>query len=155
VVPNSKYRIIHNTLGSFADITSRNGRVQGELIAVTDDTVYVLTEITLVKILTDELLHMQIQLTRNNAQNYNSMMLVGFTPMVIGMVANSEYVGPFAALGAITALFSGSAILGEKIRDPHLILYPEQVNNLDELRKYARFPLGVKPDILRWEMLSD
>ena len=110
--------------------------ISGELIAVQNDTFYILTPVVLVAVPAKELRTANLFMFKDQTNKYLLATGIGLIPNVIGVFVGNpvSILGiPFAIVGATTALIENSA---NRLRFP-------KKNKLNEFNKFARFPQGI------------
>jgi hypothetical protein len=123
--------------------------ISGELITLQTDSIYVLNEFQLYAVDTNMIDTATLYIFKNQTGNYVLTTVVMLIPNIVAAVANSmpEYmilVIPWAVTGTIMSIIEGS---GHKNR----LVYPKR-NSLEDFRKFARFPMGIPPDMKRNEL---
>jgi hypothetical protein len=124
-------------------------KISGELIALQTDSIYVLNEFQLFAVDMNTIDTAMLYIFKNQTGKYILTTVIMLVPNIIAAVANKipEYlifVIPWAVTGTITSLIEGS---GHKDR----LTYPKR-NSLEDFRKFARFPMGIPPDMKRNEL---
>ena len=145
LVKVSKSQVEKNPYGSYIEVESKTSQLLGEFISYERDTLFMMTELGFEKIFSDDVLRIQIILTRNRARGY--LIATGFVaiPALIGAIANPDYSEEFLVLCGVTVGLGLVATGIEASRKPTIIYYPSEVNDIEGLVKYARFPGGM-PD---------
>jgi len=124
-------------------------KVSGELIALQTDSIYVLNELQLFAFDMNSIDTAMLYIFKNQTGNYVLTTVILLVPNIIAAVVNSmpEFmvlVVPWAVTGTITSIIEGS---GHTDR----LMYPKR-NSLKDFRKFARFPMGIPPDVKRKEL---
>ncbi len=132
----------HEGFGGWISVGYRTGdlkrTIQGELIAIDLNQVFILTVEALTSISTDSIYDMK--LTAYNAEHGQ---LAGWT--CLGILSTISH-GAFLVLSAPAWIIGGSCVTGTRSHEPQ-ITYPEK--SLEAFRAYARFPQGLPEDIDR------
>jgi hypothetical protein len=145
LVKASRSKVEESPYGSYIEVDSKLAQHQGEFISYEQDTLFMMTEVGFEKIITDDILRIQIILSRNRARGYLIATGIVAIPALIGLIANSDYSDEFLTLGAVTVGLGLIATGIEASRKPTIIHYPTEVADIEDLIKYARFPGGL-PD---------
>lgn len=145
LVKPSRNHVEKNPYGSYIEVDSKTSQHLGEFISYERDTLYMMTEVGFEKIINDDILRIQIILTRNRARGYLILTGIVAIPALIGAIANPEYSDEFLVLGGVTVGLGLIAAGIEASRKPTIIHYPTEVANMEDLVKYGRFPGGL-PD---------
>lgn len=132
--------IIINQSVDFSD--ANKGKTSGELIAVQNNTFYILTQSSLVRVPTAEIITATMYLFKNQTNYYLLVTGLGLLPNVIGAIvygipAFLTLGIPFAIVGITTASIECKA---NELRFP-------KMNKLDEFGKFSRFPQGIPPGV--------
>jgi hypothetical protein len=135
---------------NYHSLQDRNNskKISGELIAL-QDSLYVLNEFQLYAIDINEVDTAILYLFRNQTGNYVITTAVMLIPNIFASIANNmpEYmilVIPWAVTGTVISIIEGT---GNKDK----LVYPKR-NSLEDFRKFARFPMGMPPDMKRNEL---
>lgn len=110
--------------------------VSGELIAVQNDTFYILTKTSFVVVPANEIKIATMFLFKNQSGNYLLATGLGLLPNIAGIFISNpvSLLGiPFAIVGITTAAIENSA---------NTLRFPKK-NLLNEFNKFARFPQGL------------
>lgn len=145
LVKASRNQVENNPYGSYIEVDSKLTRHLGEFISYERDTLFMMTELGFEKIISDDILRIQIILSRNRARGYLIATSIVAIPALIGAMSNPDYSEEFLVLGAVTVGLGLLAAGIEASRKPTIIHYPSEVNDMEDLVKYARFPGGL-PD---------
>ena len=70
LVPNSRNKALTNPYGAYMELQTVDNRYVGEFIAHSDDTLYLLTESSLIKTPSNEIERFEIILTQNSSKKY-------------------------------------------------------------------------------------
>lgn len=112
------------------------GRVSGELIAVQRDTLFLLTQIALVPVLTSEIKTADLYLFKNQSNTYLLITGLGLLPNIVALFIGSPvfiFGIPFAITGIVTSAIENNS---------NTLKFPNK-NNLNEFKYFARFPQGI------------
>jgi hypothetical protein len=125
-------------------------KISGELIAIQTDSIYVLNDIQLFSIDMSMIDTAILYLFKNQTGNYVVATGLLLIPNIVAAFGNSmpEFmvlVIPWAVTGTITSLIESS---GHKDR----LEYPKR-NSLEDFTKFARFPMGIPPEVKRNELI--
>lgn len=144
LVKASRDQVEKNPYGSYIEVDSKTSQHLGEFISYERDTLFMMTKVGFEKIISDDILRIQIILTRNRASGY--LIATGFVaiPALIGAMANPDYSGEFLILGGVTVGLGLIAAGIEGGRTP-TIIHSSGAEDIEDLVKYARFPGGL-PD---------
>jgi hypothetical protein len=145
LVKVSKSQVEKNPYGSYIEVDSKISQHLGEFISYERDTLFMITELGFEKINSDDILRIQIILSRNRAREYLIATGIVAIPALIGAMANPDYSEEFLILGAVSVGLGLIAAGIEASRTPTIIHYPSEVEDIEDLVKYARFPGGL-PD---------
>ena len=145
LVKASRNQVEKNPYGSYIEVDSKLSQHLGEFISYERDTLFMMTEVGFEKIISDDILRIQIILTRNRARGYLIATGIVAIPALIGAMANPDYSEEFLILGGVTVGLGLIAAGIEASRTPTIIHYPSEVEDIEDLVKYARFPGGL-PD---------
>jgi hypothetical protein len=145
-VPPSKIGTIFT--GSWMEIIYYETETQqiqasGELIAINDDTVYVLTMSAFLQIDTGRIKKAVLYVFKPQVATGPVVGGLSFLPNIVGALAYSE--GYFLLIGA-PVLISGTIFGLLEIKGNSTLRYPEK-NNFQEFKKFARFPQGLPPGL--------
>jgi hypothetical protein len=124
-------------------------KISGELIAVQTDSIYVLNELQLYSVDINSIDSARLYIFKNQTGKYVLATVIGLTPNIIAAMANQMYeflilAIPWALTGTITSLIEGSGH-NDKLE------YPKK-NSLEDFKNFARFPMGIPPDMERNEL---
>ena len=111
--------------------------VQGELITIHDDTVYILSQSQLNAIPVSAVSHAKLELHYQNALGYTLWSVAG------GLSTLSHGFGLIYT--APMWLISGLSVSSSAARQPNIIHFPQ--TGLDEFKKFSRFPQGRPADV--------
>ena len=129
---------------AFSDsIENLSLELSGELIAVSNDSLYVLTEVDLIALHRDRISGASLYLFRS--RNLPMFGFLGLIPTFIGIVASADYGAGFFVLGLPLLT---TTVLQAVLKGNSVLLYPEKAT-MDDLVKYARYPQGLPPGINR------
>ena len=115
--------------------------IGGELIAIQNDSVYLLSPDTLRVVSIHSIEHATIVTHKYDIGIYALRTGLALTPNLIGMVA-TEYAGGFMMIGiplAVTGLIASLIDAGSAYE----MKYPRDVSSVQEMKKIARFPQGI------------
>lgn len=137
--------------GSWIDINKRTragpgsaDTLSGELIAIQNDTLYVLTSSQLIAIPSENVKNAVLYIFINRSGSFASVTSLVFAPDIIAAIANK--LGGFLILGipwVITGTILSAVESGDK---SNLLIYPER-DRLIEFRDFSRFPRGIPPEV--------
>ena len=134
--------------GCWIDILSGSGdsaalqiNLSGELIALQDDTAYILTEISYAAIPVKNIKSAKLHVFKPQGAIWPVFGLLSFIPNIVGGIANSSFGGGFLLLGIPVAASGILFGLGE-IQSNATLKYPDK-NSFNEFVKFARFPQGL------------
>lgn len=131
-------------VSSYTDsLTNLPVELSGELIAIESDTIFVLTEVDLITIERNHISAGAIYLFKSRKEP--KFGLIGLIPTMIGIVSTGDYAGAFFMLGMPLILTS---FLQAVIKGNGILNYPDKAT-MDDLVKFARYPQGMPPDIIR------
>lgn len=145
LVKGGPNKIEKSPYGSYIEVDSKISQHMGEFIAYQHDTLFMMTEGGIEKIPNDDIVRIQIILSKNRAGGYLIVSGILAIPALIGAAANPDYSEEFLVLGGITVGLGLIAAGIEASRTPTIIHYPAEIDNFEILVKYARFPGGL-PD---------
>ena len=148
LVPGSKSRAKKSPYGAYIELTTNKNRLyQGEYLALTNDSLYIMLASQLVAFHKDEISNFNIVLSRKRTKLYLSMSVSAMVPSLIGAFFNPDWSTEFGILGLATV---GTGLLGaliESAREVHVLQYPYDFSDWQETIKYSRFPAGLPPDL--------
>ena len=128
--------------------------VEGELLTIQHDTIYLLTDDTVVrKIAKQKITSAELYTHQNQANTYLLTTGLLLLPNVIGSIAyaGDGYAGSFLVLGIPVAI-GGLVNAGiESGRENHILRYPTK-NSLDQFNNFSRYPVGLPP-LLNFDQL--
>jgi hypothetical protein len=119
-------------------------KLSGELIAIQSDTVYILTEVQLRSILINEIFEATLYIYTNQAGKYALATGLLYFPDILAAIADN--IGGFLAIGVPWVLAGSIITLSVGNNDSNLLIYPGR-NQIEDFRKFARFPKGMPPGI--------
>lgn len=124
-------------------------KISGELITFQADSIYVLNELQLFAVDMNAIDTAMLYIFKNQTGKYVLATVIMLMPNIIAAILNQmpEFLIlsiPWAVTGTITSIIEGS---GHKDK----LVYPKQ-NSLEDFRKFARFPMGIPPDMKRNEL---
>lgn len=120
--------------------------VEGELLSIQHDTIYLLTDDTVVKkIPKNKISSAELYTHQNQANTYLLISGILIAPSILGAITYAEdYAGSFLVLG-IPAFVGGLANSGtESGRKNNILRYPTK-NSLDQFNNFSRYPAGLPP----------
>lgn len=133
--------------GCWIDILSGSGdsaalqiNLSGELIALQDDTAYILTEISYAAIPVKNIKSAKLHVFNPHGAMWPVFGFLSFIPNIAGEIANSTG-GGFLLLG-VPIVASGILFGLVETRSNATLKYPDK-NSFDEFVKFARFPQGL------------
>ena len=128
--------------------TNSNAQYAGELIAVQNDSLFLLMLNDSMHILpVSEIQGLKLAHYKYGAGNLYGYGAGMFVPSLLGMAAHSEYAGSFFALGLPIIVTAGLGTL-INLTSYKIIKYPGvDMKSIQEFRKYARFPQGISNTI--------
>jgi len=133
--------------GCWIDVFSVSGdsavlkvNLSGELIALQDDSAYILTEVSFVALPVNNIKSAELHVFKPQGAMGPVVGLLSFLPNIAGEIASSTG-GAFLLLGVPVAVSGILFGIGEAGSNATL-KYPEK-NNLEEFVKFARFPQGL------------
>ncbi|HBC77677.1 MAG TPA: hypothetical protein DEO60_07695 [Bacteroidales bacterium] len=143
----SPREVSNSFTGSWIDISYGTGdtaalklNLSGELIALNEDTAYVLTETAFVPLTVKNIISAKLHVFNPQAAIWPVSGLLSFIPNIVGEIANSTG-GGFVLLGAPVAGFGILFGLAET-RSNATLKYPDK-SSFDEFVKFARYPQGL------------
>ena len=124
-------------------------KISGELITLQTDSIYVLNELQLYAVDINAIDTAMLYIFKNQTGKYVLATVIMLMPNIIAAIANKmpEYLIlaiPWVVTGTITSIIEGS---GHKDR----LVYPKK-NSLEDFKNFARFPMGIPPDMKRNEL---
>lgn len=139
--------------GSWIEINSRTQAGQetlqvlsGELIAIQNDTLYILTSEQLTGIASKKVNEAILYIFTSRAGTLATITSLVFVPDIVGAIVNR--IPGFLILG-IPWIVSGSIFTGFELGDKsNLLIYPDR-NRLSEFTDFTRFPKGIPPEVDR------
>ncbi len=149
--------VVTQVTGSWVSITyhspqyrNDSKKVSGELITLQTDSLYVLNEFQLYAIDINEVDTAILYLFRNQTGTYVVTTVIMLIPNIIAAIVNKmpEFlvlVVPWGVTGTVISIIEGT---GHKDK----LVYPGR-NSLEDFRKFARFPMGIPPDLKRNELI--
>ncbi len=143
LIPKSKHAALTNVHGAFIEIETVQSWLNGEIIAVHHDTLFVLGETKLQKVPFEDIQRFDITLTRPKTGTYLLLGSLSVLPPVVGVVAHSDYSAEFGTIAGFNAILSTIAVAVESGRKSHIVSYPEDISDISLVTKYARFPFGI------------
>jgi hypothetical protein len=135
--------------GSWIDINTRSKTgeaLSGELIAIQNDTLYILTSEQLTGISSEKVKDAVLYIFINRSGSFAAVTSLVFVPNIIAAIGYK--MGGFLILGipwVITGTILSAVESGDK---SNLLIYPER-DNLSKFRDFTRFPKGLPPDVDR------
>lgn len=137
--------------GSWIDVTGQlpegsaiEQTISGELIAIQNDSLYVLTSVTLTSISIKAVNKAILYVFKNRTARFAAITSLVFIPNIIGTSIDGNF--GFLLLG-FPWLVAGTALtIVEGINNSSHLIYPER-NRIDELRDFARYPIGIPSGI--------
>jgi len=121
--------------GGWIDVRCRNSRIAGELIAISEDTVFV-ADSTLHAVVSTDILSARLAI-------YHASSMGGYVFLgVLSTLSN----GGFLIFTAPMWLIGGSTAASSRSHDP-IIDYPDKT--LDEFTRFARYPQGLPSSLDR------
>jgi hypothetical protein len=126
------------------DISASETSISGELIAVQSDTVYVLTRMGLQGIHKYKINEAVVYMYKNQAGIYTTVTVLLYVPDIVAALITGEpyflLIGvPWLILGGVMAMIEGSD-------ETNNLIYPYN-SQMQELKKFARYPQGMPPGI--------
>ncbi len=119
--------------------------LSGELLALEDDTIHILTGRTgLISLNINRIKSIKLYFFA-----YLNIPLFGFLgviPNIVGAISQTDYAGPFLLLGVPLFVTSLVMAIVDHNEGNSTLRYPKK-NSLDEFSEYARFPQGLPPDL--------
>ena len=91
LVKASRDQVEKNPYGSYIEVDSKIFQHLGEFISYERDTLFMMTEVGFEKIISDDILRIQIILSRNRARGYLIATGIVAIPALIGTMANPDY----------------------------------------------------------------
>jgi hypothetical protein len=116
----------------------------GELIAIQNDTLYVLTSNRLVAIQSENVKNAVLYIFINRSGSFAAVTSLVYAPEIIAAIGYK--IGAFLLLGipwVITGTILSAVESGNK---SNLLIYPER-DRLIEFRDFSRFPRGIPPGV--------
>jgi hypothetical protein len=147
LVPNNRFKTINNPFGSYIELSTNSKVYKGEFIGYLNDSIYVLSNNSLERINKDSIESFNIILTQSSEHIYLTYIAIILIPSLVGLFIHYEFSGEFATLGAFTLLFSIPALIGEGVREGHVISFPKDNADINAFVIYARFPEGIPKKI--------
>ena len=140
-LPSGPVRVAKEAYGAWmVAIVNQSGTltpVQGELITIHDDTVYILSQSQLNAMPVSAVEHAKLELHLQNALGYTLWSLAG------GLSTLSH--GFFLIFTAPMWVISGAVVSSNAANKPNIIHYP--ATGLDEFKKFSRFPQGLPAEM--------
>jgi hypothetical protein len=142
--------------GSWVDISIRdssstagNFKYSGELIAIDNDSIFLLTLDKLTSFNINSLAKAKLYIFISPVMVYGVATALVFLPNLMGMLSSgSDYSINFLALGIPWLLTGSISTLIEEANNKNLLEFPGK-NKLEEFRKFGRFPMGIPPEVNR------
>jgi hypothetical protein len=137
--------------GSWIDINKRtkvgsesiNG-MSGELIAIQNDTLYVLTSDRLAGIPSENVKDAVLYIFMNRSGSYAAVTLLVYAPDIIAAIGYK--IGGFLLFGIPWIITGAMLSINEAWDKSNLLIYPE-INGLIGFRDFSRFPRGIPPEV--------
>lgn len=126
------------------DITGSELVLSGELIAIQSDTIYILSEHGLEGIQISDMKETVLYLYMDQAGKYALITGLLYLPDILAAMINSE--AGFLVLGIPWILTGTIETMAAGSNNQNLLIYPYK-NQLTDLKKFARFPMGMPPGI--------
>lgn len=120
-------------------------RLSGELIAIQSDSLYVLTEKELCGVRLNQINEAILYIFKDQAKKYAIVTGLLYAPDIIAALANSLY--EFLLIG-IPWVLTGSFISAIEFLQENKLIYPAK-DQLQDFRKYARFPQGMPKGLIK------
>jgi hypothetical protein len=126
------------------DITGNETALSGELIAIQSDTVYILNGLGLQGIHKSNINEAVVYMYKNQAGTFAIVTGLLYIPDIVASIVIGTpgflFIGaPWLVIGSVLSIVEGSD-------HSNLLKYPYS-NQLQELKKFARFPQGMPPGI--------
>lgn len=123
----------------------------GELITIQYDSVYILVKDHQMHVLSiNSIADIELFTHKNQSGTYAAMSMAFFVPNIIGAIATGY--AQFLLLG-VPVLVTGLILAAvESSKQENILIYPDK-NNLQELRKFARFPTGLPKSLDKESLL--
>ncbi|WP_066628689.1 hypothetical protein [Labilibacter marinus] len=147
LIPNDKYQARTHPYGSFIELKLKNDSYYGELIAFDNVQVWILTDSGVRNNPLQDLEQFNIVLTKKKTKAYSKLLGYSLIPSLAGALIHPEYAESFLAVGCITVIAGGLAVVIESGRKNQILTYPTDGNDMMFYSKYARFPLGIPPNV--------
>ncbi|MEI6048196.1 MAG: hypothetical protein WCS03_04805 [Bacteroidota bacterium] len=142
--------------GSWIEVTIRSDTssiktdLSGELIAIQNDTLFILSDVQLNAIKVTNIDEAILYIFKNQGGRFAIYTGLSIVPDIIGAIA---YAVPGFLILGVPILVTGSVIaIVEGGNKSNRLFYPER-NSIKELGKFARFPAGMAPEVRRDELI--
>lgn len=150
---------INGITGSWVEVTmiptpgkAKSLGLSGELIAAQSDTLYILSDIKLSAISKNNIETACLYIFKNQGGKYALFTGLLLAPNIIGAVASGgEYAGGFLAMGIPMSITGIIITIMEGSSKSNRLIYPSR-NSIEEFRKFARFPMGIPPELDKNEL---
>lgn len=154
----SMNKVQTNTYGSWMKVKLKQpvnelggSMTTGELITIQYDSVYILIkDHQMYALSVNSIAGIELFTHKNQSGTYAAMTMAFFLPNLIGAMATG-YV-QFLIMGVPVVITGMILSIVESSNQGNLLIYPGK-NNLQELRKFARFPTGLPKSLNRESLL--
>ena len=146
LVPASRAKTIQNPYGAYIELSSSQLMYYGELLAISKDSLYVLTQLEFKSLSLDDVKKFKLILTRNRKREYGLATGLATVPSLVGAIVNPDYSGEFLTFTLITGISGGLATFIESERKSHELNFPADSSDISSFAKYARFPIDIPPN---------
>jgi len=124
------------------DVQQHRPQIKGELIAIQEDTIILLTGLQLALVVEPQIGSATIIPYKNNPGKYAIWTGVAVVPNVLGAVIHPEFAGAFLSLAIIPAVYGLIVTAVEATKHVPQWHYPGDLS-LEELNTFSRFPQGL------------
>lgn len=128
---------------STSELNAINTVYSGELLNITNDSVFLLVSDGKVQIIRKlSVLSANLYTHKNQSGTYLLLTVLYSIPAFIGAAVNPDYAGEFISLALPVSLIGIFQTVKDGISKKNILVYPQK-NSLGEFNYFARFPAGI------------
>jgi len=148
-LPKSKKKVMKYIYGAWLAVLVESAndlqitQYRGELLATKNDSLVLLYEGQQTLINFSDVKFLGVYTHDNNPGKYGLYTLAAYTPNIIAAIVQPEYAGEFLALGTPVLFVGLINIFAEVGKRYPVQYYPGNINTIDELNIYSRYPQGL------------